>query len=39
MTEPVSLDQIFIRKLTEIVLANLGNENLGVKELAKGSRH
>jgi tetratricopeptide (TPR) repeat protein/AraC-like DNA-binding protein len=37
MAEPLSSDQIFIRKLTEIVLENLGNENFGVKELAHES--
>lgn len=35
MTESLSSDQIFIGKLTEIVLANLKNENFGVKELAR----
>ena len=30
MQEPLSPDQIFIRKLTDIVLANLENENFGV---------
>jgi len=30
-------DQVFIRKLTEIVHANLGNENFGVKELVDAS--
>jgi len=30
MEEPLSPDQIFIRKLTDIVLANLENENYGV---------
>jgi AraC-like DNA-binding protein/tetratricopeptide (TPR) repeat protein len=34
MQEPLSPDQIFIRKLTDIVLANLENENFGVNELA-----
>jgi AraC-like DNA-binding protein/tetratricopeptide (TPR) repeat protein len=34
MTEPLSADQAFIRKLTDIVLSNLQNENFGVKELA-----
>lgn len=28
-------DQIFIRKLTEIILANLENENFGAKELSR----
>ena len=37
MAEPLSPDQIFIRKLTEITLANLDNENFGVKELAHES--
>ena len=35
MTEPLSNDQIFIRKLTDIVRANLKNENFGVNELAR----
>lgn len=35
MTEPSSMDKAFIRKLTDIVLANLGNENFGAEELAK----
>jgi TolB-like protein/AraC-like DNA-binding protein/Tfp pilus assembly protein PilF len=30
-------DQIFISKLTEIILANLGNENFGVNELVQQS--
>jgi len=34
MPESLSPDQIFIRKLTDIILANLSNENFGVKELA-----
>jgi AraC-like DNA-binding protein/tetratricopeptide (TPR) repeat protein len=38
MTEPNSPDQIFIRKLSDIVLANLENENFGVKELAHESK-
>lgn len=33
MAEPLTTDQIFIRKLTDIILANQGNENFGVKEL------
>ena len=37
MNESISTDQIFISKLTEIVLANLGNENFGVKELIRRS--
>jgi len=35
MTEPLSMDQAFIRKLTDIVLVNLQNEKFGVNELAK----
>jgi tetratricopeptide (TPR) repeat protein/AraC-like DNA-binding protein len=35
MTKPLSMDQAFIRKLTDIVLANLQNENFGVNELAR----
>jgi AraC-like DNA-binding protein len=34
MTEPLSMDQPFLRKLTDIVIANLSNENFGVNELA-----
>ncbi len=37
MEEPLSPDQIFISKLTDIVLANLNNENFGVKELTNQS--
>jgi AraC-like DNA-binding protein len=37
MTEPISIDHAFIRKLTEIVLANLQNENFGVNDLARES--
>ncbi|MCU0408977.1 MAG: AraC family transcriptional regulator, partial [Bacteroidales bacterium] len=33
----LSPDQAFIRKLTDIVLANLGNEQFGVSELAHES--
>ena len=33
MIEHPTKDQVFIRKLTDIILANLGNENFGVKEL------
>jgi TolB-like protein/AraC-like DNA-binding protein/Tfp pilus assembly protein PilF len=33
MVEHPTNDQIFIRKLTDITLANLGNETFGVKEL------
>jgi hypothetical protein len=35
MAEPLNNDQIFISKLTEIVLVNLENENFEVKELAR----
>jgi AraC-like DNA-binding protein/tetratricopeptide (TPR) repeat protein len=37
MTEPLTKNQIFILKLTEIIHANLKNENFGVKELASES--
>jgi AraC-like DNA-binding protein/tetratricopeptide (TPR) repeat protein/TolB-like protein len=37
MTELLNPDQIFIRKLTDIILANLENESFGVKELVKES--
>jgi uncharacterized protein (TIGR02145 family) len=37
MIEPVGKDQIFIRKLSDIIVTNLGNENFGVKELAHES--
>jgi TolB-like protein/AraC-like DNA-binding protein/Tfp pilus assembly protein PilF len=37
MKEPFIPDQIFIRKLTEIIMANLRNENFGVKEFAHES--
>jgi TolB-like protein/AraC-like DNA-binding protein/Tfp pilus assembly protein PilF len=37
MTESPSIDQIFIRKLTEIIIANLGNTTFGIKELAHES--
>jgi tetratricopeptide (TPR) repeat protein/AraC-like DNA-binding protein len=37
MTEATTTDQIFVRKLTEIVKANLADENFGVKELADKS--
>jgi AraC-like DNA-binding protein/TolB-like protein len=37
MTEPLANDQIFIRKLTEIIHKNLENENFGVKELVQAS--
>lgn len=35
MTDHLDKDQKFTGKLTEIILANLGNENFGVKELAQ----
>ena len=35
MTEPLSMDQVFIGKLTEIVLANLTDVNFNVEKLAK----
>jgi TolB-like protein/AraC-like DNA-binding protein/Tfp pilus assembly protein PilF len=35
MSEHPVKDQIFISKLTEIILTNLGNENFGVNELVK----
>ena len=34
MTEPLTTDQPFLRKLTDIVIANLPNENFGVNDLA-----
>ena len=34
MIKHLPKDQIFIRKLTEIIQANLGNENYSIKELA-----
>lgn len=37
MTDSSPIDQVFIRKLTDIVLANLGNADFGVKELAHES--
>lgn len=37
MANNLNDDQIFLRKLTEIVHANLGNENFGAKELARES--
>ena len=37
MTEPPLIDQIFLRKLTEIIIANLENTTFGVKELAHES--
>jgi TolB-like protein/AraC-like DNA-binding protein/tetratricopeptide (TPR) repeat protein len=35
MTEPLSMDQAFIRKLTDIILTNIRNEHFGVGELAR----
>jgi AraC-like DNA-binding protein/tetratricopeptide (TPR) repeat protein len=37
MAESLNNDQNFIRKLTEIIHANIRNENFGVKELARES--
>ena len=37
MGEPLTSDQIFISKLTDIIMVNLANENFGVKELARES--
>jgi TolB-like protein/AraC-like DNA-binding protein len=37
MAEPIAVDQVFIRKLTERILANLENKNFGVMELAHES--
>jgi AraC-like DNA-binding protein/tetratricopeptide (TPR) repeat protein len=37
MTEPLSPDQIFIRRLTDIIQGNLENENFSVRELARES--
>lgn len=37
MIKPLANDQMFLKKLTEITLANLGNENFGAKELARES--
>ena len=34
MQEPLTTDQLFIRRLIDIVVANIGNENFGVRELA-----
>ena len=34
MAEPPTSNQIFLNRLTEIILANLENENFDVKELA-----
>ncbi|RQW91014.1 MAG: AraC family transcriptional regulator, partial [Geobacter sp.] len=35
MTEPLSQDQAFIRKLADIVSANLQDENFGVEKLVR----
>ena len=35
MEEQHSMDQVFIRKLTDLVLQNLHNENFGVNDLAR----
>ncbi len=35
MEETLSIDKAFIKKLTDIVLANMANENFGAEELAK----
>ncbi|MFY9153207.1 MAG: helix-turn-helix domain-containing protein [Prolixibacteraceae bacterium] len=35
MNDQTAIDHEFIRKLTEIIRANLGNEDFGVKELAR----
>jgi hypothetical protein len=35
MTFPLSMDQAFIRKLTDIVLTNLTNEYFSAEKLAK----
>jgi tetratricopeptide (TPR) repeat protein/AraC-like DNA-binding protein len=37
MDESLSTDQIFIRKLTGIIVENLNDENFGVKELVRAS--
>jgi AraC-like DNA-binding protein/tetratricopeptide (TPR) repeat protein len=37
MTESLTANQALLKKLNEIVLSNLGNENFGVKELVKES--
>jgi len=41
MNDDLDRDQKFVGKLTEIILANLGNENFGVSELVKqaGTSH
>jgi TolB-like protein/AraC-like DNA-binding protein/Tfp pilus assembly protein PilF len=35
MTEPISMNQALIRKLTDITIANISNGHFGVEELAK----
>jgi AraC-like DNA-binding protein len=35
VSESIFIDQAFIRKFTDIVLANLANENFGAEQLAK----
>ena len=37
MTQTLSMDQVFINKLTEIVLANLSDEHFSVEKLAKAA--
>jgi TolB-like protein/AraC-like DNA-binding protein len=37
VSDSFTLNQIFIRKITDIILANLGNEKFGAKELAHES--
>jgi len=37
--QPFTGHEIFIKKLTEIVLANLQNENFGVDDLAREACH
>jgi tetratricopeptide (TPR) repeat protein/AraC-like DNA-binding protein len=37
MSNLIPKDQVFINKLTEIIVANFRNENFGIKELAKES--
>ncbi len=37
MSESLSMDQAFIRKLTDIVNSNIANENFGAEELAKAA--
>ena len=34
MTEPISMDQVLIRKLSDIILANITNQHFGVRDLA-----